>query len=233
MEYQVSRDGTMFGPYTEDELREYSISGNIVGTDLVRRAGTEKWTPLKKVLKQLDEQQKALEAKEKKSKVLRFEGLRADIPAPPDMPWWLAAILDVATGLTFFVAWDIVEGVWMYRVQRESRAMWYYLLAGAMFAINAPAIYSSSMHYLFGTAVTTSTHAEWLGVVSFIIRIFARLSMRKSLLQHYNQTEPIGLKLSKFWTLLFGGLYFQYHFNRINEGKRAMEEAAAKAAQGA
>jgi len=229
MEYQVSRDGTMFGPYTEDELREYSVSGNIVGTDLVRPPGTEKWTPLKKVLKRLDEQQKALEAKEKKSKALRLEGLRADVPSPPDMPWWLAAALDVATGLTFFVAWDIVEGIWMYRVQRESKAMWYYLLAGAMFAVNAPAIYSSSMHYLFGTAVTTSTHAEWLGALSFVVRIFARFSMRKSLLQHYNQTEPIGLKLSKFWTLLFGGLYFQYHFNRINEGKRVMEAAAAKA----
>jgi hypothetical protein len=229
MEYQVSRDGTMFGPYTEDELREYSLSGNIVGTDLVRPGGTEKWTPLKKVLKKLDEQQKLLEANEKKSKALHMEGLRSDVPAPPDMPWWMAAILDVATGLTFFVAWDIVEGVWMYRVQRESKAMWYYLVAGAMFAINAQAIYSSAMHYLFGTAVTTSTHAEWLSALSFIVRIFARLSMRKSLLQHYNHVEPIGLKLSKFWTLLFGGLYFQYHFNRINEGKRAMEAAAAKA----
>jgi GYF domain 2 len=230
MDYQVSRDDTMFGPYTEDELREYSISGNIVGTDLVRRAGSEKWTPLKKVLKKLDEQQKLLEAKEKKSMLLRMEGLRADVPSPPDMPWWLAAILDVATGLTFFVAWDIVEGVWMYRVQRESKALWYYLVAGAMFAVNAPAIYSTVMHDVFGTAATTSSSAGWLSALSFVVRIFARFSMRKSLLQHYNQAEPIGLKLSKFWTLLFGGLYFQYHFNRINEGKRAMEEAAAKAA---
>lgn len=230
MEYQVSRDDTMFGPYTEAELREYSITGNIVGTDLVRRAGTEKWTPLKKVLKKLDEQQKQREARERKSKALRMEGLRADVPAPPDMPWWLAAILDVATGLTFFVAWDIVEGVWMYRVQRESKALWYYLVAGAMFAVNAPAIYSTVMHDVFGTAAITSSSAGWLSALSFIIRIFARLSMRKSLLQHYNETEPIGLKLSKFWTLLFGGLYFQYHFNRINEGKRAMEEATAKVA---
>jgi GYF domain 2 len=228
MDYEVSRNGTMFGPYTEDELREYSVSGNIVGTDLVRRGGTEKWTPLRKVLKKLDEQQKALEAKEKKSKALRIEGLRADVPAPPDMPWWLAAALDVATGLTFFVAWDIVEGVWLYRVDRASKALWYYLVAGAMFAVNAPAIYSTVMHDIFGTAATTSTSAGWLSALSFVVRIFARFSMRTSLLQHYNQVEPIGLKLSKFWTLMFGGLYFQYHFNRINEGKRAMEAAAAK-----
>ncbi|HEY5331222.1 MAG TPA: DUF4339 domain-containing protein [Acidobacteriaceae bacterium] len=233
MEYQVSRDDTMFGPYTEAELRQYSVSGNIVMTDLVRRAGTEKWTPLKKVLKQLDDRNKRIEAREKKSKALRMEGLRADVPSPPDMPWWLAAILDVATGLTFFVAWDIVEGVWLYRVDRASKALWYYLVAGAMFAVNAPAIYSTVLHDVFGTAATTSTSAGWLSALSFVVRIFARFSMRTSLLRHYNQAEPIGLKLSKFWTLLFGGLYFQYHFNRINEGKRAMEDAAAKAAQGA
>src|SRR5665213_1530567 len=80
MEYQVSRDDTMFGPYTEAELRQYSVSGNIVMTDLVRRAGTEKWTPLKKVLKQLDDRNKRIEAREKKSKALRMEGLR---PASP------------------------------------------------------------------------------------------------------------------------------------------------------
>lgn len=228
MDYQVSRDGTMFGPYTEDELREYSSSGNIVGTDLVRRGVTEKWVPLRKVLKKLDDEQKQREAKDKKSKALRMEGLRADIPAPPDIPWWFAAILDVFTVFTFFVAWDIVEGFWLYRVDRESKALWYYLVAGAMFAVNASALYSMVSHDIFRTAASTSSSAGWLSAMSFIIRIFARLSMRKSLLQHYNQTEPINLKLSKFWTLLFGGLYFQYHFNRINEGKRAMEEAAAK-----
>ena len=228
MDYQVSRDGTMFGPYTEEELREYSISGNIVGTDLVRSAGTEKWVPLRKVLKKLDEEQKQREAKEKKSKVLRMEGLRADIPAPPDIPWWFAAILEVFTVFTFFFAWDIVESFWMYRVQRDSKALWYYLASGAMFALNASALYSMVSHNIFRTAASTPSSAGWLSAMGFVIRIFARLSMRKSLLQHYNQTEPINLKLSTFWTLLFGGLYFQYHFNRINEGKHAMEEAAKK-----
>ena len=232
MEYQVSRDDTMFGPYTEAELREYTASGNIVVTDLVRRVGTEKWTPLKKVIKKLDEQQKLREAKEKKSKALQIEGLRLDVPAPPDIPWWFAAILEVFTVFTFFFAWDIVESFWLYRVQRDSKALWYYLTSGAMFAFNASALYSMVSHDVFRTAAATSSSAGWLSALSFVVRIFARFSMRESLLQHYNQVEPIGLRLSKFWTLMFGGLYFQYHFNRINEGKRAMEEAAAKAAEG-
>jgi len=228
MEYQVSRDGTMFGPYTEDELREYSLSGNIVGTDLVRSSVTEKWTPLRKILKKLDDEQRQREAKDKSLKALRMEGLRPNIPAPPDIPWWFAAILDVFTVFTFFVAWDVVEGFWLYRVDRESKALWYYVVAGAMFLFNASALYSMVSHDIFRTAASTPSSAGWLSALSFVVRIFARFSMRKSLLQHYNQVEPINLRLSKFWTLLFGGLYFQYHFNRINEGKRAMEEAAAK-----
>jgi hypothetical protein len=32
--------------------------------------------------------------------------------------------------------------------------------------------------------------------------------------------EPVGLSLSGVMTFFFGGLYFQYHLNRINEMKR-------------
>jgi hypothetical protein len=222
MAYQVSRDGNMFGPYNEAELREYLASGNIVENDLVRSSDRDKWQPLRKVLKQLDEQEK------KMAKALPpvMPGLRMDILSPPDMPWWFAMVLDILTGLTFFVAWDIVEGVWTYRVDRLSKALWYYLAAGVLFAIDAPAIYSSVLHNIVGSPAIVSEHTQWLGVASFVLRIVARFSMRNSLLKHFNVTEPIGLKLSKFWTLLFGGLYFQYHFNKINEGKRALEEAA-------
>src|SRR6185312_3450610 len=195
MEYQVSRDGTMFGPYTEEELRKYSLSGNIVGTDLVRSSVTEKWTPLRKILKKLDDEQRQREAKDKSLKALRMEGLRPNIPAPPDIPWWFAAILGVFTVFTFFVAWDGVEGFWLYRGDRERKALWYYLLSGAMFAINGSALYSMVSHDIFRSAATTSSSSGLLGAAGFVVWIFARMSMRKSLLQHYNHVEPINLRL--------------------------------------
>jgi hypothetical protein len=227
MAYQVSRDGTLFGPYDEAELREYFATGNIVENDLVRSSDRDKWRPLRKVLKELDEQQK----KRVKAMPIAMPGLSLDILSPPDMPWWFAMILDILTGLTFFVAWDIVEGVWMYRVDRMSKALWYYLAAGLLFAIDAPALYSNVLHNIFSTPIISSEYTGLLSVASFVLRIFARFSMRTSLLKHFNEAEPIGLKLSKFWTLLFGGLYFQYHFNKINEGKRGLEEAAVAAQQ--
>jgi hypothetical protein len=52
------------------------------------------------------------------------------------------------------------------------------------------------------------------------VRILARFSMRASLEEHFNRAEPVGLSLSGVMTFFFGGLYFQYHLNRINELKR-------------
>jgi hypothetical protein len=51
--------------------------------------------------------------------------------------------------------------------------------------------------------------------------ILYRFAMKNSLEQHFNGPEPIGLRLGPIMTFFFGGLYFQYHFNRINEIKQA------------
>ena len=45
--------------------------------------------------------------------------------------------------------------------------------------------------------------------------------MRRSMEEHFNGPEPIGLSLSGVMTFFFGIYYFQYHFTRINELKRA------------
>jgi hypothetical protein len=46
--------------------------------------------------------------------------------------------------------------------------------------------------------------------------------MRSSLEEHFNRAEPVGLRLGAVMTFFFGGLYFQYHLNRINEMKRTL-----------
>jgi hypothetical protein len=218
-QFRVSRNGKEFGPYTEADLRAYLASGNIVETDLVRSEQMKKWVSLKRMLPRLNKS--AAEA-------ARLSALRTDLPSPPDIPWWMAMILEVLTGLTFFIAWDIVQAVWLRRVEKKSIALTLYAIAAALFIINARALYSEVLHNLFHMGLTHSTNATWLSVATFIVRVFARFSMRKSLLQHFNVTEPIGLKLSWLWTLIFGGLYFQYHFNHINEMKRARAAAAVR-----
>jgi hypothetical protein len=228
MEYRIARDGNTYGPYTEAELREYFAAGNVVANDLVRSSEMDDWQPLREVLPKLKRTARRTARKRKRdtSRALDPAGLRPDLPSPPDMPWWMAMILEALTVTAFFVAWDIVEGVWLYRVQRGSRALWYFCAAGLLFAINAPAIRSVVAHNAFEGPRTSQAYVGGLAITAFVLRIVARFSMRKSLLEHFNEREPIGLKLSWWMTLLFGGLYFQYHFNRINEMKRVL---AAKA----
>jgi hypothetical protein len=54
-------------------------------------------------------------------------------------------------------------------------------------------------------------------------------SMKASLEEHYNNAEPIGLTLSPVMTFFFNTIYFQYHFNRINEAKQAAQYGATRA----
>jgi hypothetical protein len=222
MNYRIARDGQTFGPYTEAELREYLASGKLLETDLARTEEMDKWLPLSGVLRMQKNGKRPMRGN------LKPAGLRAGFASPPDIPWWLALILDIITGLTFFVAWDIVEAVWLRRIEKNSRALFYYSIAALLFIVNAPALYSDVLHSLFHMGLTPSTNATWLSIAAFAMRIVARFSMRRTLCDHYNQTEPIGLKLSWFMTLLFGGLYFQYHFNRINALRRSVASGMAR-----
>jgi hypothetical protein len=71
-------------------------------------------------------------------------------------------------------------------------------------------------------------YTAWLGLLNWILKIIARFSLRNSICRHFNESEPLGLRLSWWLTLFFGGLYFQYKFNRINEQKRALQAFAER-----
>jgi transposase len=53
-----------------------------------------------------------------------------------------------------------------------------------------------------------------------LINIFMVIGMRKSLVQHYNSVEPIGLKLNELLTIVLGVVYFQFHFSNIAAWKK-------------
>ena len=52
---------------------------------------------------------------------------------------------------------------------------------------------------------------------------------RAALEEHFNGPEPVGLQLNPVMTFFFGGLYFQYHLNRINALKQAARYGAGRA----
>jgi hypothetical protein len=59
-----------------------------------------------------------------------------------------------------------------------------------------------------------------IGLFSFVLIELAFFDMRRSMEEHFNGPEPIGLSLSGVMTFFFGPFYFQYHMSRINELKR-------------
>ncbi|WP_264765497.1 hypothetical protein, partial [Moraxella catarrhalis] len=67
----------------------------------------------------------------------------------------------------------------------------------------------------------TSPASALLSIAALVLVILYRFAMKNSLEQFYNTVEPVGLRLGPVMTFFFGGLYFQYHINRINQIKQA------------
>jgi len=143
-------------------------------------------------------------------------------PDPPDLRWWIALLLGVITLGAFFVLWDVVQAAWLRRVERSSLALICYCVALVLFVVNAPAQWASINHALFNGPSVETPFAIWLSLSAIATRLVARFVMRSALCRHFTHTEPLGMQLNWFLTLLLGGLYFQYHFNEVNEAKRAL-----------
>ena len=216
MNYRLSRNGQIFGPYTEAEVRQYLASGNIAWTDLVQGEGAAEWVPVSQLF--------AAASAGPAPPAYRAASAApiALYPDPPDFPWWGALLLGLITGGVFFVVWDVVEASWLKRLERGSTGLLLYIAVAVLYLFKLPGIWYTVNYNLFDGPLVR-THVPGLGVAGLILTIAARFVFRRELLEHFNGPEPLGLRLNAFWTLLFGGLYFQYHFNRINEVKRAAQ----------
>lgn len=211
MTYRIARNGTIFGPYSTAEVQRYLASGEILPDDLAQAENMAEWLPVEELFPAAPH----IAAAEPGGIVL--------FPDPPDLRWWVALLLDIVTGGFFFVVWDIVEAAWMHRVARRSAALTLYGLVALIYVLRLPQEWHSIAYNAFnGPPVINTAFGDFLGLTGLVLAIVARFVFRSELLRHFNGPEPLGLRLNALWTLLFGGLYFQYHFNRINERKRAM-----------
>ena len=116
-----------------------------------------------------------------------------------------------------------MQASWLRRVLPSSRVLLLYLVADAFWLVNL----SVSVGHAVAVVVhhTAASRGFAGGIASLLYLVFllvARFTMRSELERHFNSAEPIGLRLSGVMTFFFGSLYFQYHFNRINELRRAI-----------
>jgi hypothetical protein len=197
----------MFGPYPPEEIHRLLAAGNIVPSDLARPEGSADWRPVGELF----------------PAPAMANPPRPLFADPPDLPWWVALILGIITGGLFFVIWDIVEAAWMHRVSGRSTALGLYIVVAVLYVLRLPQEWHSvAYNALNGPLVITTPLGRGVGLAVLALAIVARFVFRDELLRHFNGPEPLGLRLNAFWTLLFGGLYFQFHFNRINERKRML-----------
>jgi hypothetical protein len=198
----------MFGPYTTAEVQRYLASGQVLPTDLAQAEGMAEWLPVGELFP-------AAPLPPAVRPVL--------FPDPPDLPWWVALLLGIVTGGLFFVIWDIVEAAWLRRVALASAALGLYVVVAVLYVLRLPQAWHSIAYNAFnGPPMVATPLGDFVGLAGLALAIVARFVLRGELLRHFNGPEPLGLRLNAFWTLLFGGLYFQFHFNRINERKRML-----------
>ncbi len=152
----------------------------------------------------------------------------ASYPAPPRVHWIILLgaliVLDaIATALDpkisllilsglFFGVWSIYFCLWIRKLNRRTDTV---LLACAAFAcfllVSGVGPYTSQVVHLLMDLVRITEGVLWLLLI---------FGIRNELLQHYNEREPVGLRLGRIMTLFFSFYYFQYHLYPIAQFKK-------------
>jgi GYF domain 2 len=208
MNYTILRDGQQFGPYSTADLQRYVASGNILLTDLARSEGMAEAVPVGQIIGNI-----SLPAAF--APVVQGAGMTS-FPNPPNLAWGLVLLFAIFTCGLFLIAWDIVLALWMKQVQPASRAIYYYGAVVFLYLGFFAFAFNSGMHH------SKDPTAGLLNIAIWILSIVARFSMKGSLEEHFNSTDPIGLSLSGVMTFFFGSIYFQYHLNRIIKRKQEL-----------
>ena len=239
--YHVSRAGQNYGPYTLEDLQRYVASGNILPTDLARSESMSEWLPVSQILGG-----GVSTTMPPATSPFAPEGVPAaygaqpayGVPAgaspnPPNLHWALVLLIGLFTCGIFFPVWLIVEAVWMRKVAPQSKAIFYYIayiVLAVLGNIVRAAVFASmawqNSYAGFGVpppalGVAGLFFSAIFGLVVIVALELGYFDMKRHMEQYYNTVEPIGLKLSPVMTFFFGIFYFQYHFTRINEMKRA------------
>lgn len=229
MPYLVARAGQTYGPYTLEDLQRYVASGNVLLTDLAKSDEMADWLPVAQILNPA-------------TAVNNLAGVPVPPPAyappaapygqpayavspypdPPNLHWALVLVLAIFSCGLFAVIWDFVQVLWMKRVEPQTRAFPYFITYALLSFINGGLSMRASAIAMHEGHRHASPLSILMSIAVFVLVILYRFSMRDSLERHFNSAEPLGLQLGPIMTFFFGGLYFQYHFNRLNAIKQAM-----------
>jgi len=226
MTYQVSRNGQMYGPYTLEDLQRYVASGNILPTDMAKSEDMPDWIPVAQVIGIAGtpgtETPAAIPTPAYGAPSTYPQPSGVAYPDPPNLHWGLELLLGFFTCGLFVVVWNLVIAAWANRIQPASKALMFYIAATVLIVLNL----GSSWGVIISLSHHVHPHHSVLGnlmsLATWVARLIARFTLRDALEQHFNGPEPLGLRLNPVMTFFFGGIYFQYKLNEINEMKQAL-----------
>lgn len=239
MPYQISREGQLYGPYTLEDLQRYLASGNVLPTDLAKSEEMPDWLPVSQIVSQAVSHTAAAPATPPTGMPTQpaspgiatqpyyappaYTGTPSGspYPDPPNLHWGLVLLIGVLTCGVFFVIWDLVQVLWARRVEPQTKALMYFIIYVVLSLGNAGGSFGRAALVMQGQTPRTHPFAILISILTFVSVIVYRFAMKTTLEQHFNGPEPIGLRLGPIMTFFFGGLYFQYHFNKINQMKQA------------
>ncbi len=216
MTYQVSRNGQMYGPYTLEDLQRYVAAGNILPTDLAKGEDAPDWVPVAQLLGADVSPVAPAQANYAAPSAVAYSD-------PPNLHWGLELLLGFLTCGLFVVVWNLIIASWANRIQPASKALMYYIIATVLIVLNFGGSWGVIISMTHGNPHPhQSVLGNLLSLASWVIRLIARFTLRDTLEQHFNGPEPLGLRLSAVMTFFFGGIYFQYKLNEINQIKQAI-----------
>jgi hypothetical protein len=214
MPYTVSRNGQTYGPYSLEDLQRYVASGNILPSDMAKSDEMPNWLPVSQIL--------GTQAPIPPAAPAYSQPTGAIYPDPPNLNWGIALLLGFFTCGVFTFFWNFVLATWAKRVQPASKALMYYIIGTVLFFLNFGGSYAVVIELGHHHHPHQSVLSSLVGIASWVVRLIARFTLRDDIEGHFNGPEPLGIRLSAVMTFFFGGIYFQYKFNQINDMKQAL-----------
>ena len=248
MNFQISRNGQIYGPYTLDDLKRYLASGNVLLTDLAKSETMTEWLPVSEVLANdgvppvppQSEQPATAYSSPANPAAAPYVPVPISAPAsaaiamsaypdPPSLHWALVMLFTLLTCGLFIVIWNLIVSYWLRRVQPNANAFYFYVAHAVLllFVFITPG--HSSHWFMFGYHNGSGFFGGLLVLATWVVKLVARFSEMASLEEHFNGPEPIGLVLNPVMVFFFGGLYFQHHLTRIYAIKQAARFGRAAA----
>ena len=153
-------------------------------------------------------------------------------PMPPDMQWWLVALIGFVCGF-FTLFWIFKQVTFVKKIDPQCQAGKFYLMGiGAMLVGNV--LMFMSVLFASGSLTELAVVFPMLGMVVVLAGVvclyIGHFKMRASIHNYYTMVEPMGINLmdtsGALLTFFFSIYFFQFHFFNIAARKKAMGHPA-------